>query len=134
MKRRRHASSCAPNKSSAHGRRHLRCRGTAGSGKRPSVLVGEHDRDHADGDGGVGRIGGLVVQAAVEVVDLEKDRVAFCLERPKVMLFVGVVRVAEVVKYGDGLDDAGGGLFAEGRLHQASSRRRRSPSSAAADR
>ena len=83
------------------------------AGCSASVLVGEHDRDHADGDGRVGRIGGVVIHAAIKIIDLEKDRVAFGLERAKVMLFVGVVRVTKVVETGDGLDDARGGLFAE---------------------
>src|ERR1700722_19371799 len=79
-----------------------------------SVLVGEHDRDHAHGDSRVCRVGGVVVQAAVKIVDLEKDRVAFGLERAKVMLFVRVVRMTKVVKDGDGFDDARRGLFTEG--------------------
>jgi hypothetical protein len=34
---------------------------------RRSVLFGEHDRDHAHGDGRVGRIGGEVLQVPVEI-------------------------------------------------------------------
>ena len=54
-----------------------------------------------------------MAQAAVEIIDLEKDRVAFGLERPKVMLFMRVIGVAKVIKDGDGLDDARRGLFTE---------------------
>jgi hypothetical protein len=57
----------------------------------------------------------VIVQAAVEIVDLEKDRVPFGLERAKVMLFVRVVGMAKVVEYGNGLDNAGRGFFAKGR-------------------
>jgi hypothetical protein len=78
---------------------------------RGSVFVGQHDRYHADGDRRIGRIGGVAVQAAIKIIDLEKDRVAFSLERPKVMLFVRVVGMTKVVEYGDSLDDAGGSLF-----------------------
>jgi hypothetical protein len=50
----------------------------------------------------------------VKVVDLEEDRVAVSLERAKIVLFMGVVGVAEVVEHGDGLDDTLDRLLAEG--------------------
>jgi hypothetical protein len=78
--------------------RHLRCRGRLEAAIGRSIFVGQHHGDHADRDGRVGRIGGVVVQAAIKIIDLEKDRVAFGLERPKVVLFMRVVGVAEVVK------------------------------------
>jgi hypothetical protein len=70
------------------------------------------------------------VQAPIKIIYFKKDRMAFGLERPKVMLFVRVVGVAKVVKDGDGLDDTSSGFFPR----RVSSPRRRSPSSAVADR
>ena len=79
-----------------------------------SVFVSEHDRDHADGDGWVRRVGRVVFQVPIKIIDFEKDRVAFSLERAKVVLFMWVVGVTKVVKHRDGLDDAVDGLLAEG--------------------
>ena len=45
------------------------------------------------GDGRVGRIGRVVFQVAIKIIDLEKDRVAVGLERAKVVLFMRVVGV-----------------------------------------
>ena len=42
----------------------------------------------------------------VEIIDLEKDRLAVGFERAEVVFFVRVVGVAEIVIDGDGLDDA----------------------------
>src|SRR5262245_49137661 len=49
----------------------------------------------------------------VVVVDLEKDPVAISIERAEVVFFVGIVGVAEIVVYGNRLDDALDGLLAE---------------------
>ena len=56
----------------------------------------------------------MVRQGRIEIIDLEKDRLAVGLERPKIMLFVGVVGVAKIVIYRDGLDDALNGFLAKG--------------------
>jgi hypothetical protein len=64
----------------------------------PSVFVGQHDSDHADGDDRVGRIGGEVFQVSIKIIDLEKDRVAFGFERAKVVLLVRVVGMTKVVE------------------------------------
>src|SRR3984957_4210235 len=82
-----------------------------GSGVLVSVFVGQHDRQHTRDDGF--SICALDIRLLIQI-DLEKDRVAFSLERAKVMLFVRIVRVTKVVEYGDGLDDACRSLFAEG--------------------
>ena len=70
-----------------------------------SVFLGQHDGDDALGDGWVGRIGGMHGQRGVEIIDLEKDRVAIGFERAKVMFFVWIVGMAKVVVDFDGLDD-----------------------------
>ena len=58
---------------------------------RLSVLFGQHDRDHALGDRRVSRIGGVVAEALVVVVDLEQDRVAVGVEAAKIVLLVGTL-------------------------------------------
>src|SRR6202048_4807297 len=82
--------------------------------KSASILLGQHDRDHAFGDRGVGRIRGLIREALVVVVDLEEHRMAIRIEAAKVVLFVGIVGVTKVVEHRDGLDDPGDGFGAEG--------------------
>ena len=42
----------------------------------------------------------MVREALVEVIDLKKDRVAFGFERAKIVLFVRVIGVAEIVVNG----------------------------------
>jgi hypothetical protein len=56
-----------------------------------SVLVGEHDRDNSLGHRRIGWIGGMVDEGPIVIIDLEKDRFAFNLERPEIVLFVRVV-------------------------------------------
>ena len=53
-------------------------------------------------------------QRGVEIIDLEKDRVAIGYERAKVMFFVWIVGMAKVVIDFDCLDDASDSLGAEG--------------------
>ena len=67
----------------------------------PSILFGQHDRDHALGDRRISRIRGVVGEALVEVVDLEEHPLAVGIERAKVVLFVRVVGVTEIVKHRD---------------------------------
>jgi hypothetical protein len=55
----------------------------------------------------IGRIGGMHGQRGIEIIDLEKDRVAIGFKRAKVMLFVPVVGMAKAVVYFDGADDTG---------------------------
>src|ERR1700730_2420542 len=64
--------------------------------KSASILLGPHDRDHALGDRGVGRIAGLLREALVVVVDLEEHPLAVGIERAKVVLFVWIVGVTKV--------------------------------------
>ena len=45
-------------------------------------------------------------QRRIEIIDLEKDRLAIDLERAKVMFFVRVVGLSKVVVNLDRLDDA----------------------------
>ena len=45
-----------------------------------SILFGQHDRDHALGDRRIGRVGGVVGEALVVVVDLEEHPVAVGIE------------------------------------------------------
>jgi len=52
-------------------------------------------------------------QRAIEIIDLEKDRVALDLERAKVMFFVWIVGVAKVIVDFDRLDDARDGFGSE---------------------
>ena len=48
------------------------------------------------------------------VIDLEEDRLAIDLKRPKIVFFVWVIGVAEIVVHGDGFDDASDGFSTEG--------------------
>jgi hypothetical protein len=101
-----------------------------GSGVLVSVFVGQHDRQHTRDDWF--SVCALDIRLLIQV-DLEKDRMPFGFEGPKVMLFVRVVGMTKVVKDGDGLDDAGPWLLDRGRLRRGSSPPRRLPSSAATD-
>ena len=58
---------------------------------------------------------GVVGEAFVEVVDLEEHPLAVGIERAKVVLFVRVVGVTEIVKDADGLDDPGNRFGAKSR-------------------
>jgi hypothetical protein len=62
-----------------------------------SVFFGQHDRDHALGNGGVCRVGRVLAEVAVVVINLEEESVPVDFERTKVVFFVGVVGVAKVV-------------------------------------
>jgi len=53
-------------------------------------------------------------QGRVEIIDLEKDRVAFGFEGAKVVLFVRVVLMKKIVVDCDGLHDSCNCLIAEG--------------------
>src|SRR6202047_5658308 len=66
--------------------------------KSASILLGQHDRDHAFGDRGVGWIRGVVAEALVVGADLEKDCVAIGIEAAKIVLFVRVVGVAKGIE------------------------------------
>src|SRR6202048_770321 len=81
--------------------------------KSASIFLGQHDGDHALGDRGVGGIRGVIAEALVEVVDLEQDRMAIGIKAAKVVLLVGIVGVAKVVKHRDGLNDPSDGFGAE---------------------
>src|SRR5271163_4610227 len=71
-----------------------------------SVFLRQHDGDDALGNVWVGRIEGVHRKRWIEIIDLEKDRVAIDLERTKVVFSMWIVGVAKVVIDFDGLDDA----------------------------
>jgi hypothetical protein len=56
----------------------------------------------------------MMRHGGIELIDLEKDRLAIGFEGPKVMFLVRIVGVAEIVVDGDCLDDAGNSLGAKG--------------------
>ena len=81
----------------------------------PLVLGREHDRYDPLSNCRIGGVGGMADDRAIVIVDLEKDRLLFGLERPKVMFFVRIVGVAEVIKHRDRLKEAvNGGLTESG--------------------
>jgi hypothetical protein len=49
-------------------------------------------------------------QRSIVVIDLEKDHLAFRFERAKVMFFMRVIGVTEVVENRDGANNSGDGL------------------------
>ena len=55
----------------------------------------------------------MVRQGRIEIIDLEKDRLAVGLERPKIMFFVWIIGVAKIVIHRDGFDDAVDSLLAK---------------------
>src|ERR1700736_2305327 len=67
--------------------------------KSASILLGQHDRDHALGDRRISWIGGVIRKALVVVIDLEEHLVAVGIERAKIVLFVRIVGVAKVVEH-----------------------------------
>jgi hypothetical protein len=81
-------------------------------GKKRSILLGEHDGDDALGNGGIRWVRGEISKRFIVIVDLEKDVVAVDFERAKVVLFVRIVGVAEIVEHGDRLYEARNDLFA----------------------
>jgi len=54
--------------------------GSVVEGGRSSILLRQHDRDHALGDGRISRIGSVARDGLAEVIDLEKDPVAVDFE------------------------------------------------------
>src|ERR1035437_9806707 len=78
-----------------------------------SVLVGKQNGDHALGHSWIGRIGRVVHQGRIEVIDLEKDRLSVGLKRPEIMFFVWVIGVTKIVIHRDGFDDALDSLLAK---------------------
>ena len=81
---------------------------------RRSVLFGQHDGDDALGDRGIGRVGRVIREAFVEVINLEKEFVPVDFEYAEIVLFVWVIGVAEIIVHGDGFNDASDGFGAEG--------------------
>jgi hypothetical protein len=63
------------------------------------------DGDDALGDIWVARIGRVILQILIEIVDLKKDRVTVGVERAKVMFLVWVIGVTEIIERRDSLDD-----------------------------
>jgi hypothetical protein len=70
------------------------------------VLFRQHDGNHALSNGRVARIGRLMAECFVVVLDLEKYHRSIDFERAKVMLFIGIIGLAEIVIDGDRLDDS----------------------------
>ena len=62
-----------------------------------SVLFGQHDVDDALGDGRIRRVGRVIGEGLVEVVNFEKYRVAVGLKRAEVVFAIRIVGVAEIV-------------------------------------
>ena len=71
-----------------------------------SIFFSQHNCYDAVRDRGVRRIGRMVGQTSIVVVDFKYDLVAVGFEAAKIVLFVRIVRVAEVVKHGYGLEYA----------------------------
>ena len=67
------------------------------------VLFRQHDSNHALGDRRIGWVGRVLAKRLIVVVDLEKYRVAVGVAHTEIMLFVRIVRLAEVVIDGDRL-------------------------------
>ena len=81
----------------------------------PLVLGGEHDRYDPLSNCRIGGVGGMANERTIVIVDLEKDRLVFCRERTKVMFFVRIVGMAEIIKHSDRLKEAvNGGLTESG--------------------
>ena len=78
-----------------------------------SILLRQHDRDHPLRHVRIGGVGRVHRDALIEVIDLEKDPVAICIERAKVVFFVRVVRMAKVVEHRDGFDNPFDGVWTE---------------------
>lgn len=71
-----------------------------------SILVGQHDGDDTFGHQRVGRIGRVVGERLIEIIDFEHDPVAVGIEGTKVVFFMWIVGVAKVVVHRNRLDDA----------------------------
>ena len=56
----------------------------------------------------------MLGETFVVIVDFEKYRLAIDLKRPKIVFFVRVIGVAEIIVQGDGFNDASDGFGAEG--------------------
>src|SRR6266550_2480969 len=82
----------------------------AGQCSRTSILLSQHDRQHARDDRF--SICALDIWLLIQV-DLEKYLVTIGIERAEVMFFMRVVGVAEIVIDSDGLDDAFDGFLPE---------------------
>ena len=80
-----------------------------------SVLFSQHDGDVALGDRRISWVGRVSSESLVKIIDLEKDRLAIDLKRPKVVLLIWVIGVTEIVVDSDRLNDATDGFGAEGR-------------------
>jgi hypothetical protein len=80
----------------------LHCKGGAGQCFRTSILLSQHNRQHAGDDRF--SICALDIWLLIQI-DLEHDGVAVHVKCPKVVLFVRVIGVAKVVEHRDGFDD-----------------------------
>ncbi len=82
-----------------------------GSSSLLSVFFCQHDRQHPVDE----RLSVCVLDIWLFIqIDLEKDRLAIDLKRPKVVFLVWVIGVAETVVDGDRFDDASDSISAEG--------------------
>ena len=79
-----------------------------------SVFLRQHDGDDALGDRRISWVGRVRGERLIEIIDLEKDRVPVDFERAKIVFFVWVVGVAEIVVDRDSFDDARNSFGAEG--------------------
>src|SRR5215212_9609994 len=82
-------------------------------GGRTSVLLCEHDRHYAAGEGRAGGIWREVQEVGVVVVDLEEDHLVADRDGPEVVLAIGVIVRGERVKAGNRLIDLEDGVGAK---------------------
>lgn len=78
------------------------------------VLRSQHDCDNPLCDGRVCWIWRVQVPVLVVIIDFKNDGCAFEIDRAKVVLAVGIIGGAKVVKGGDSIGQAANGFFAEG--------------------
>src|ERR1700687_1411337 len=81
--------------------------------KKFSIFFSQHDGNDAFGDRWVCCIWRMVGEALVEIIDLEKDHLAFGFERTKIVFFMRIVGATEIVVHGDCFDDASDSFGAE---------------------
>jgi hypothetical protein len=79
------------------------------------VLRSQHDCDNPLCDGRVFWIWRVQVSVLVVIIDFENDGCAFEIDRAKVVLAVGIIGGAKVVKGRDSIGQAANGFLAEGR-------------------
>lgn len=77
------------------------------------VFLSQHNRNHALGEIGIGRIRRVEASVLIVIVDLENDGCAIEIEHSKVVLVIWVVRGAKIIKAGDSVGQASNCFLAE---------------------